>query len=83
MNRRKKMSALPGSSSTSDPNEARPNDSTEQSASSANDAREFASRQQRTNATINPTPASTVITGRRPWSSSWPLPSQPSTLPAP
>jgi hypothetical protein len=83
MKRRKKMSALPGITSTSDPNVVRPNANSRHTASAASRARASASEDQASHASVNPRAASTVMTGSRPESSSCPVNSQSSTCRAP
>ena len=81
MKRRKKMSLAPGITSTNAPNVARPNDNSRHAASATTSARALASVRHRLQATATPTAANSVTTGSRPWSSSCPVTSQPSTRP--
>ena len=76
MKRRKKRSALPGITSTSDPNVVRPNASSRQTASAASRARAPGAEDQASHASPSPTAANTVTTGSRPESSSCPESSQ-------
>ncbi len=66
MKRRKKMSVLPGITSTSDPNVARPNDNSRHAASATTIAREPGSARQRPAASARPIAANAVTTGSRP-----------------
>ena len=83
MNRRKKISPLPGITSTSDPNVVRPNANSRHTASATSRARASASEENASHANPNPSAANTVTTGSRPWSSSCPERSQASTCRAP